>query len=61
MIFQIFFLASIVIILVSIVNFVTEKGYDNLKVYREIKPDRVTVGEEFTITMKVENLLYLQV
>lgn len=55
MIFQIFFLASIVIILVSIVNFVTEKGYDNLKVYREIKPDRVTVGEEFTITMKVEN------
>ncbi|MFR1709010.1 MAG: DUF58 domain-containing protein [Clostridium sp.] len=55
MIFQIFFVALIVIILVSIVNLVTEKGYNNLKVYREIKPDRVTVGEEFTITMKVEN------
>lgn len=55
MIFQIFFVALIVIILVSIVNLVTEKGYNNLKVYRKIKPDRVTVGEEFTITMKVEN------
>lgn len=55
MILQVFFLAAIVVMLVSIVNFITEKGYENLKVYREIKPDRVTIGEKFTITMKVEN------
>lgn len=55
MILQIFVFAAIVIILVNIMSFITEKGYENLKVYREIKPDRVTVGEEFTITMKVEN------
>ncbi len=51
MILQIFILAAIVIILVNIMSFITEKGYENLKVYREIKPDRVTVGEEFTIAM----------
>lgn len=55
MILQVFFLAAIVIVVVCIVNFVAEKGYENLKVYREIKPNRVTVGEEFKITIKVEN------
>ncbi|MEG1256137.1 DUF58 domain-containing protein [Clostridium sp.] len=55
MILQTLFLAFIVIILLQVANITTKMGYRNLKVNRELERDRVTVGEEFTITTKVEN------
>lgn len=55
MLLQTFFLGFIVIISILIVDRITKKGYENLKVYREVSPHSVTVGEKFSITVKVEN------
>ena len=48
-------IVSILIIILLVSEFTRKKGFNNLKISRNIDKDRVMPGEEFTLTTTIEN------
>ena len=46
---------SILAIIFFVGEFTRKKGFDNLKITRNMDKDRITAGEEFTLTTTIEN------
>jgi uncharacterized protein (DUF58 family) len=50
---------ALILVILTIIFFIGEftrkKGFDNLKISRNIDKDRLSIGEEFTITTTIEN------
>ena len=55
MLIQYLFLLLLVVVAVIIADITRRKGFDNLKVYREVNNNKIIEGEDFQIKTTVEN------
>jgi uncharacterized protein (DUF58 family) len=55
MLIQYLFLILLIVLLVLFADLTRRKGFNNLKIYREIDNNRIIEGETFKITMILEN------
>ena len=55
MFIQFALILAILTIIFFIGEFTRKKGFDNLKISRSIDKDRISPGEEFTLTTTIEN------
>ncbi|MEG1796755.1 MAG: DUF58 domain-containing protein [Clostridium sp.] len=55
MLIQYLFLILLIVLIIVFAEFIRRKGFDNLKIYREVENNKVIEGETFKITMVLEN------